>query len=143
MSDTNNNTPAPKFKDVKSAMKRYNQAATESGLTHDQSRAARRGRNAAYMVGLIATITGLIALGLLSAAIVILPSPASADGGQYYTYIPMARQSMLGKPTAFLPPTPVKPEPTIPASSMTATPPTATPQPELGEPPFVPAESSK
>lgn len=69
----------------------------------------------------------VIILGLAIAG--FAASKARADGGEFRVFIPMARQSMLPKPTAYLPVTPVKPEPTVPASSMTATPPTQTPQP--------------
>ena len=60
----NNNTPSGK--DIKAAMRLYNTSAAFSGLTPEQARAARRGRNRNYMIGLVLTIAGLIATGLLS-----------------------------------------------------------------------------
>lgn len=85
----------------------------------------RQPRN--YSALVLVTIAALVAVIIVS---LFLPRSAHGETAlQPVAYLPLMQSNLQKYPVTV-----------EPISAMTQTPPTATPQPELGEPPFVPAE---
>lgn len=61
-----NNKPNPTTKQIKQAMKEYNNNATRNNLSHAEARAARRGASGVVIVALIVLVAASIALSACS-----------------------------------------------------------------------------